>query len=94
MENVTFYTSLGCVQCVSSKRSLDKSGVPYKMVDLSTSPAELEKLKRMGYQQAPVVITDVDHWSGFRPDKISSLSDRFHATQPAAIGVDVGISPI
>ena len=24
--------------------------------------------------QAPVVVTDDDHWSGFRPDKIATLS--------------------
>jgi glutaredoxin-like protein NrdH len=26
--------------------------------------------------QAPVVITDGDHWSGFRPDKIDELAAR------------------
>jgi glutaredoxin-like protein NrdH len=25
--------------------------------------------------QAPVVITDKDHWSGFRPDKINELAE-------------------
>jgi glutaredoxin-like protein NrdH len=24
--------------------------------------------------QAPVVVTDQDHWSGFRPDKIEELA--------------------
>jgi glutaredoxin-like protein NrdH len=24
--------------------------------------------------QAPVVVTDHDHWSGFRPDKIEELA--------------------
>ena len=28
----------------------------------------------MGYMQAPVVVTDNDHWSGFRPDKIATLA--------------------
>ena len=34
----------------------------------------LERLKSLGYMQAPVVVTDQDHWSGFRPDKIEELA--------------------
>ena len=36
----------------------------------------LEQVKALGYLQAPVVITDEDHWSGFRPDKIDELAAR------------------
>ena len=39
-------------------------------------PAALEQVKALGYLQAPVVITDEDHWSGFRPDKIDELASR------------------
>lgn len=28
---------------------------------------------------APVVVTDDEHWSGFRPDKIEALSQRLTA---------------
>ena len=38
--------------------------------------AALEKVKALGYLQAPVVITDEDHWAGFRPDKIDELAAR------------------
>jgi glutaredoxin-like protein NrdH len=38
-------------------------------------------LKALGYMQAPVVVTDQDHWSGFRPDKIEELA------QSAAVAV-------
>jgi glutaredoxin-like protein NrdH len=30
--------------------------------------------RALGYLQAPVVVTDDDHWSGFRPDKIATLA--------------------
>jgi protein involved in ribonucleotide reduction len=33
-------------------------------------------VKSLGYLQAPVVVTDEDHWSGFRPDKIDELAAR------------------
>jgi hypothetical protein len=36
----------------------------------------IEQVKALGYLQAPVVITDEDHWSGFRPDKIDELASR------------------
>ena len=41
---------------------------------LSEDPAALEHVKSLGYLQAPVVVTDEDHWSGFRPDKIDELA--------------------
>ena len=31
-------------------------------------------LRELGHTQAPVVLTETDHWSGFRPDKISELA--------------------
>ena len=40
---------------------------------------QLEKVKELGYLQAPVVVTDDEHWSGFRPDKIDALADRMAA---------------
>ena len=35
-----------------------------------------EYVMSLGYLQAPVVVTDTDHWSGFRPDRIKALAER------------------
>ncbi|MDQ0708530.1 MULTISPECIES: glutaredoxin-like protein NrdH [Arthrobacter] len=70
---VTVYTKPACVQCNATYRALDKKGIVYQSVDVSQDPEALERLKEMGYLQAPVVVTDNDHWSGFRPDKIAGL---------------------
>ena len=43
---------------------------------LTTDAAALDTIKGLGYLQAPVVTTDNDHWSGFRPDKIATLAER------------------
>lgn len=72
---VTVYTKPACVQCNATYRALDKKGVTYESVDISTDPDALERLKALGYMQAPVVVTEADHWSGFRPDKIASIAD-------------------
>ncbi|MCK1801456.1 MULTISPECIES: glutaredoxin-like protein NrdH [unclassified Brevibacterium] len=71
---ITVYTKPACVQCNATYRALDSKGIEYRSVDLSTDPNALDVVKAMGYMQAPVVVTDNDHWSGFRPDKIAAIS--------------------
>ncbi|WP_299165074.1 glutaredoxin-like protein NrdH [uncultured Arthrobacter sp.] len=71
---VTVYTKPACVQCNATYRALDKKGIAYQSVDISQDPAALERVRSLGYMQAPVVITEKDHWSGFRPDKINEIT--------------------
>jgi len=42
-------------------------------VDLTQDEQALGQVRAMGYQQVPVIVAGDDHWSGFRPDKISAL---------------------
>jgi glutaredoxin-like protein NrdH len=72
---VTVYTLPSCVQCESTKKYLTNRDVAYEIVDLSTDPAAMDRVKALGYQAAPVVIAGDDHWSGFRPDKLGALSN-------------------
>lgn len=71
---LTVYTKPGCQQCTMTFRALDKAGLEYTAVDISDDTDALEHIKSLGYMQAPVVVTETDHWSGFRPDKISALA--------------------
>lgn len=71
---VTVYTKPACVQCNATYRALDRKGITYRSVDISQDPEALERVRSLGYMQAPVVVTEQDHWSGFRPDKIATLS--------------------
>jgi glutaredoxin-like protein NrdH len=73
---ITVYTKPSCVQCTATYRALDNKGIEYEVLDLSVDENALEAVKALGYLQAPVVITDEDHWSGFRPDKINELAAR------------------
>lgn len=81
--SVTVYTKPSCVQCNATYRALDKNGVTYKTVDISQDADALERVRALGYMQAPVVITESDHWSGFRPDKISELTVQAQDPQAA-----------
>ncbi|MBM7824399.1 glutaredoxin-like protein NrdH [Arcanobacterium pluranimalium] len=71
--SITVYTKPSCVQCNATKRALDKGGLEYVEVDLTQDEEALATVKALGYQQAPVVFADGDHWAGFRPDKIKAL---------------------
>ncbi len=73
---ITVYTKPACVQCNATYRALDAKGIEYDVLDVSQDADALERVKALGYLQAPVVITDEDHWSGFRPDKIDELASR------------------
>ena len=73
---VTVYTKPSCVQCNATYRALDSKGIEYEVLDVSTDEGAIAHVKELGYLQAPVVITDEDHWSGFRPDKIDELATR------------------
>ncbi|MGO1539988.1 MAG: glutaredoxin-like protein NrdH [Leucobacter sp.] len=73
---ITVYTKPSCVQCTATYRALDSKGIEYNVLDLSEDESALETVKELGYLQAPVVVTEDEHWSGFRPDKISDLANR------------------
>ena len=79
--SITVYSKPSCVQCDATYRALNKQGLEYEVVDITADAEALENVKALGYQQAPVVFADGDHWSGFRPDKIKALA----AQQAAAL---------
>ena len=72
--SITVYSKPSCVQCDATYRALNKRGIEYTVVDLSNDSEALELVRSLGHQQAPVVIAGDDHWSGFRPDRITALA--------------------
>ncbi|MDO5494331.1 MAG: glutaredoxin-like protein NrdH [bacterium] len=72
--SITVYSKPNCVQCDATYRALAKNGLDYEVIDISVDAEALQTVKALGYQQAPVVFADGDHWSGFRPDKIKALA--------------------
>lgn len=71
---VTVYSKPACVQCTATYRALDAQGIDYEIFDVSADDKALATVKELGYMQAPVVVAGEDHWSGFRPDKISEIA--------------------
>lgn len=70
---ITVYSKPACVQCDMTYRALKNLGVAYETRDITQDPEALEKIKNLGYLQAPVVMAGDEHWSGFQPDKIKTL---------------------
>ena len=71
---VTVYTKPACVQCNATYKALDKAGIEYQSIDISVDDEAREYVMALGYLQAPVVVTESDHWSGFSPDRIKALA--------------------
>jgi glutaredoxin-like protein NrdH len=72
---VTVWSTPNCVQCMMTKKEMDRLGIAYEAFDLTDHPDQLEAFKDQGLLQAPIVTTDNKVWSGFRRDKILSLAN-------------------
>jgi glutaredoxin-like protein NrdH len=76
MNAITVYAKPACMQCNATFRALDTAGINYNKVDLSENEQARGYVMSLGYLQAPVIyISPTRHWSGFRPDRLRSLTD-------------------
>lgn len=71
---ITIYTRNDCVQCHATKRAMESRGFAFDLVDLDHTPDAINELRARGFRQLPVVVTEQESWSGFRPDMINRLS--------------------
>lgn len=71
---IIVFSKPNCVQCTSTYRALDKYGLEYEIIDLTTDSQALDSVKALGYQQTPVVYADGDHWAGFQPRRVKELA--------------------
>lgn len=74
MSDVVVYTLPSCVQCDMTKKFLTRLGVEFTVVDVSSDEAAYARIRGWGYSSAPVIEARGEHWSGFRPDRLSALA--------------------
>jgi glutaredoxin-like protein NrdH len=72
---ITVYTTSNCAQCMMTKKQFDKLGIRYDEIALEQHPELVEQFKAIGLMSAPIVVTDIKRWSGFRLEKIKSLAN-------------------
>lgn len=71
---VTVYSKPACVQCVATKKALDKADIDYTVIDISQDDEARELVLGLGYKGVPVVVAGDNHWNGFRPDRLAELN--------------------
>lgn len=82
---ITVYETPACSQCRITKHILDRDGITYTPVDLSTDfDAHRFITRNLGYKSAPVVYAvlpdgHVEHWAGLRPDLLRKYVDAIKA---------------
>lgn len=78
---ILIYSFETCTQCMSTYTDLFRKGVPEEMIevlDLAEHPEMLEKFKAQNLLSAPIVVSEVGIWSGFRPDLIDGFVERLN----------------
>lgn len=70
---ITIYTRNDCVQCHATKRAMESRGFDFELINLDLHPEAADYLREKGFRQLPVVVTEQESWSGFRPDMINRL---------------------
>ncbi|HEX9174880.1 MAG TPA: glutaredoxin-like protein NrdH [Mycobacterium sp.] len=75
MEAITVYTKPACMQCNATFRALDHAEIAYTKIDITQDRTARDYVLSLGYLSLPVVyVSPALHWSGFRPEKLRSLS--------------------
>lgn len=95
-EPITVYTTgPSCQRCKATKRDLDRAGVLYNEVDVTTDPAAAAFVKGLGHVQAPVVYISEDrHWSDHRPTEISAYVAEVEAIAAAELTAVSSPTPV
>lgn len=75
---ITVYTTPLCMGCKMTAKHLDKSGIPYRKIDVTQDPDAAVHVAQLGYTTAPVITVTLpdglDHWHGYRPDRLDALT--------------------
>lgn len=50
---------------------MDRQRITYQVKEMTAMERDI--FRQAGHMAAPVVVTDSDSWSGFRPDRILTL---------------------
>jgi glutaredoxin-like protein NrdH len=73
--SVIVYTNPNCVQCEQTKKFLDREGIEYTVENLQSDDnyEKLVEFVNQGFKAAPIVVTDTETWSGYKPDKLGAI---------------------
>lgn len=78
-ESLVMLSKPACVQCMGTKRHLDKKGfTAFTTIDITENLEWYEFAKASGYLQAPVLLVVregrvVDSWAGYQPGRLDKF---------------------
>lgn len=73
--SITVYSTPSCQQCRMTKKHLERKGLDYTEVDISTDDKAREYVLSQGFTQAPVVeLENGEIFYGFRPDRLDAVA--------------------
>jgi glutaredoxin-like protein NrdH len=72
---VTLYTEPGSDLCRWVRHALARTGIPYETIDVTIDPEARARIRALGYDQPPVIVTGSRHWSGTDPRHIRELAE-------------------
>lgn len=67
-------TKNDCANCDETKDLFNELEAKYIVINMDEQPEWRDRIKSMGYRQAPVVITNDAKWSGFNEDAIRDFA--------------------
>ncbi len=83
----TLYSKNGCVQCNAILRFFDQHKIPFHLIKLEDAPEALDAVKEWGYLTVPVVYWNLEHFNGFRPDKLDEIKKAYAPAEEEAEAV-------
>ena len=89
---ITVWVLPNCVQCNQTKKEFDKLGIEYQVRELNRNPRAVERFIELGLLAAPIIESDDRRWSGFRLNRIRSLSE--HLKNERMRGINVPLEPM
>lgn len=72
--SVIVYSNPNCTACEQTKRFLNVKGIEFEARMIQDSPEVFALIEEHGYTSAPVVVAGTESWSGFRLDKLNTLT--------------------
>lgn len=65
---IEVFSKSSCPMCVLTKDFLKRENIDFVEYDVEIDNTARNLIQALGYQSVPVVLTDSQGWSGYRPD--------------------------
>jgi glutaredoxin-like protein NrdH len=74
---IAVYTKPGCIQYLATIRAFEHADLHFATISITaqTQAQAHDFIMSLGYLQAPMAVCGSSHWSGFRPDRVTTFTE-------------------